>query len=148
MKKYPGVLASEGVKALSRLPSLMVERKNNGARYTELLIANAKNHIPLHYHADHAFLTYPLLVISRTEFIEAAKDLHISLGDWFYSPIHPVTQDMEAWGIVKEELPNSMYCCNSVVNLPTSMIDPSVVEKLIVQQLDNIKSVDAVNNNA
>lgn len=148
MKTYPSLLASEGIKAVAGLPSLITERKINGARYTKILASYSKNHIPVNYHADHGFLTYPLLVTSRADFIEAAKMLNISLGDWFYSPVHPVTENMDVWGINEDELPNSLYCCNCVVNLPTSMINPAMVEKLIVDQLDNIKSVDAVSCNA
>ena len=142
------VFFGEGIKAVAGLPSLITERKINGARYTKILASYSKNHIPVNYHADHGFLTYPLLVTSRADFIEAAKMLNISLGDWFYSPVHPVTENMDVWGINEDELPNSLYCCNCVVNLPTSMINPAMVEKLIVDQLDNIKSVDAVSCNA
>ena len=48
-------------------------------------------------YAVHTYLKFPLLVKDRKKFFKEAEKEKIELGDWFISPIHPITKNLEYW---------------------------------------------------
>ena len=78
-----------------------------------------KNHVSDHLHSNHSFLTYPLLVTNRISFMNLAEAAKIKLGDWFLSPIHPITDNLEQWHLNIKSVPIAMDISQNIVNLPT-----------------------------
>ncbi len=125
-------------KALKKLPELNALRKANGAVYTQYLRGQNLNHVHPKYHGDHLFLKYPLLVKDRDAFFRYAREAHIPLGDWFISPLHPVTGDLSPWGFEPERYPNAVFAAAHVVNLPTDTKKPERVIEFLEKHKDLI----------
>ncbi len=125
-------------KALKKLPELNALRKANGAVYTRYLREQNLNHVHPKYHDDHLFLKYPLLVKDRDAFFRYAREAHIPLGDWFISPLHPVTGDLSPWGFEPERYPNAVFAAAHVVNLPTDTRKPERVIEFLEKHNDLI----------
>ena len=67
----------------------------------------------------------------KLEFAELAEKNRIILGDWFASPLHPITDSLERWGFEIEMFPVAHYCSEHIVNLPTSISDPTIVTEFL-----------------
>ena len=50
----------------------------------------------------------------------------IDLGDWFVSPLYPITKGLERWGYRAGTAPIAEAVCSEIVNLPT---DPTMSER-------------------
>ncbi|GAH54962.1 unnamed protein product, partial [marine sediment metagenome] len=59
------------------------------------------------------------LVKNRNDFFRRAKEAGIELGDWFLSPIHPITKNFECWLYHWGENPIADSISKCIVNLPT-----------------------------
>ena len=125
-----------GIKALLVFNDLQNKRIENAKSYTAFLKKNNKNHVPESVHDNHGFLTYPLLVFDRVQFMENAEKAKIKLGDWFISPIHPVKSNFGKWNIMPSDYPIALEICQHIVNLPTDIKDINRV----LQFLDSHKS--------
>jgi len=71
------------------------------------------------FYAVHTYLKFPLLVQDRKKFFREAEKEKIELGDWFISPIHPITKNLEYWHYKWEENPIAEKISQHIVNLPT-----------------------------
>ena len=109
-KKSGLVQAILGRKALRNLEGTLVKRRENAEIYTNALKELGKNHVALNFFDNHSFLVYPLLVKDKVEFADLAENNQIMLGDWFASPLHPITDSLERWGLNIEEFPVARYC--------------------------------------
>ena len=118
----------KGLASLRKLPAVNALRRRNAERYTEYLASIGKNYVPKEQFADHIFIRYPLLVNDRAQFREEAEAASIILGEWFEDPIYPAYDSLDIWKVRPEELPNAMFVCQHVVNLPT---EEKSVEKVI-----------------
>jgi len=125
-------------KAIKKLPALNALRKANAAVFTQYLAEHGLNHVKPEYHNDHLFLKYPLLVKDRNAFFHYAQEAHIPLGDWFVSPLHPVTGDLSEWGFEPERYPNAVFAAANVVNLPTDTHHPDKVIEFLEKHADLI----------
>jgi hypothetical protein len=76
-------------------------------------------------YATHTFLKYPLLVSNRNEFFASAEKNRIELGEWFLSPLHPVTKNFSRWNYTLNQCPVSEKVSAMMVNLPTGISKPS-----------------------
>jgi len=130
-RKSGAVQAFLGMRALQKLESCLVRRKSNGEIYTETLRRLGKNHVGSQYFFNHSFLVYPVLVHDKVVFRELAENNRIILGDWFASPLHPVTESLEIWGLNINEYPVARYCSEHIVNLPTNISNISVVVQFL-----------------
>jgi len=82
-------------------------------------------------YAEHTYLKFPLFVKNREEFFVLAEKEKIELGDWFISPIHPITKNFKLWHYKFGENPIAEFASNHIVNLPThENIDEKYVERL------------------
>jgi len=138
LKKFPERLSTIGMKALNGLDEKMTERAEMSVWYSQTLSSMGKNHVSDELFENHGCLTYPLLVEDKEAFAAAARNLRIPLGDWFNSPLHPVTIPLDVWGVDIIELPVATYCSKHVVNLPTDSIDKTDVMKLLEAQCELI----------
>jgi len=115
----------------------------NAGRYNEhrILLANFYTQALLELgitppyapsYATHTFLKYPLFVKNRGEFLAAAEKQNVELGDWFLSPIHPVTRNFERWQYPVGTNPVAEALGAHVVNLPTGPnVDRKQAERVI-----------------
>lgn len=122
---------SVGLKNIQKLSGVNLLRKKNASLYTLFLKQHGKNHIPETYFKNHLFLKYPLLVKDRALFMNLAEKFNIKLGDWFTSPIHPVSKGYEIWDLDIENYPNAKKLSAHVVNLPTDIDNTDKVIKFL-----------------
>ena len=68
-------------------------------------------------YAEHTMLRYTFRVPDKAAILQKAQRLHIPLGDWFVSPLHPVEGDLSRWGYRAGQCPESERACRECVNL-------------------------------
>lgn len=137
-KSVGAVQAKLGTTGIKRIDEKLIERKENAARYTAFLAEQEKNHVRNEYFSNHSFLKYPLMVKDRNAFRTEALKNHIPLGDWFVSPIHPVLENYQLWGINLTTIPVANEVSSQIVNLPTEDTDIRKVLKFLKSELDLI----------
>ena len=126
-----GLAAWQARIGLARIPGLaddVARRRSIAARYTAWLGQHGRQGPVEQAGTVHSFLRYPLQVDDRPAFIAAAEQAGIDLGDWFVSPIHPVTTGLEQWGYRTGMAPVADAVCEAIVNLPT---EPRLTEREI-----------------
>lgn len=126
------------IRAVRELPKLNLRRLANGTIYTSLLIQMGKNHIAPELHDDHLFLKYPLLVQDRDSFMVRAREAKIPFGDWFCSPLHPVTENLSRWNFDSAKYPNAVFASQHVVNIPTDTKKPEKILSFLEKNRDLI----------
>lgn len=135
-KAQSAVQFSKGIRSLKKLEKLNRLRRNNALAYTDYLKSRNKHYVSHELFADHIFIRYPLLVNDRTRFREEAERKKIILGEWFEAPIYPTSGDLSEWKLDTEQLPNAMYVCEHIVNLPTETKDPGKVISFLKEHDD------------
>jgi len=106
-------------KELQRIDQNLAHRKKISQKYKEILFELGKG-VPLEPdYATHTFCKFPLLVTNRNEFLKFAEKNRIEVGDWFNSPIHPVTENLTRWDYKWGENPIAEYMSQHMVNLHT-----------------------------
>jgi dTDP-4-amino-4,6-dideoxygalactose transaminase len=110
-----------GIKSLSTFDQVISQRKNSGVLVHEWLTSQGKTTVPAEHLAQHAFLKYPILIKDRTLFLQQAEKEKVPLGDWFISPLHPVLDSLEPWGLEVSNFPNAVYVSKHIVNLPLDL---------------------------
>ena len=71
--------------------------------------------------SETVFLRFPLIARDKDKVLEKARAAHIEMGDWFASPVHPLTPAQ--WPTVmynKGSCPVAEHLSSSVVTLPVS----------------------------
>ena len=87
-----------GADRLSRLADEVARRRRIARAYSNWLIGKGRGAAVEPPDQEHAFLRYPVRVTDRQRFVAAAGQAGIDLGDWFVSPVHPVSDHLERWG--------------------------------------------------
>ncbi len=118
----------KGIKSLKQLAKINSVRKKNAEIYTDFLVAKGKNHVNKSLFCDHIFIRYPLLVNNRQKFRDEAEKCKVILGEWFEAPVYPAYSSLELWNVNLKEIPNAIFACEHIVNLPT---DDNNVDKVI-----------------
>ena len=112
-----------------KLNQYVSHRVKVAAQYDEAL---RKLGIKINSNSDNAYLKYPLLVKDRKLFFELAAKKNIELGDWFISPIHPITEQFHLWQYDYGKFPIAEYMSAQIVNLPTHIdMGPKAVERVL-----------------
>jgi dTDP-4-amino-4,6-dideoxygalactose transaminase len=124
--------ARRGAERIERLAEDIHLRRSIAGRYTAWLIDHDRTPAVEVGGASHSFLRYPLRVMDKAAFVTAADRRGIDLGDWFVSPLHPVTTGLERWGYVRGTAPIAEAACSEIVNLPT---DPKLSERDVADVL-------------
>ena len=138
-KDISRVQINKGIKSLRNIFQLNELRKKDAFQYTKYLKSKNKNHVEENVFANHIFLKYPLLVKNRNLFFELAQKSNINLGDWFLSPLHPVRDKLDQWGLIRNEYPVASSMAEKIVNLPTDIPEPSEVIRFLEKNLDLIE---------
>ncbi len=76
-------------------------------------------------YALHGMLRYPVAVPNKKKVLDKAMHLKVPLGDWFISPLHPLTRGLEKWGYIAGSCPCSENACRHTVNLFTDHAVPA-----------------------
>jgi dTDP-4-amino-4,6-dideoxygalactose transaminase len=120
-KRFSQTQAKKGIEELSRLDTSLKHRKKIASSYKKILseLGIQPPHEP--NDSEHTFLKFPLLVKDRANFFNLAEKEKIELGDWFVSPIHPITEKLERWKYHWGDNPIAEKISQHMVNLPTHM---------------------------
>jgi len=137
LKGFSDFQAKEGLKYFEkinrkyRIDIIIEHRKRIADLYKKILLElNLEPPYEPSY-AEHTYLKFPLFVKNRGEFFVLAEKEKIELGDWFISPIHPITKNFELWHYKFGENPIAEFASNHIVNLPThENIDEKYVERI------------------
>lgn len=129
LKQIANVQLKKGIFELMKLNQYVSHRVKVAAQYDEAL---RKLGIKINSNSDNAYLKYPLLVKDRKLFFELAAKKNIELGDWFISPIHPITEQFHLWQYDYGKFPIAEYVSAQIVNLPTHIdMGPKAVERVL-----------------
>lgn len=137
-KAQSKVQLKKGLKSLNKLDGINNLRRKNAEKYTDFLMNHGKKYVSKDLFDDHIFLRYPLLVNSREKFREEAEKEKIILGEWFEAPVYPAYASLDLWKLNTDELPNAMYVCDHIVNLPTEVKNPDRVIAFLSRYMDEI----------
>jgi perosamine synthetase len=119
---------------LATLGGKVRRRRAVAERYSKWLAAHGGTPAHEPEPAGHAFLRYPLRVRGRDVFLAEAARRGLLLGDWFHSPLYPISGDMARWGYRRGEHPVAERVASEIVNLPTD-VAPDGREAQAVEQL-------------
>lgn len=132
LKAMSTVQIKHGIGQVAHIKEYIDKRNTIAQRYSAFLSGEK---IPVPFFAEnmqHTFLKYPLLVNDRALFFERAQKAKIEIGDWFISPIHPVTKNFERWNFEATSCPVADYSARHIINLPTNpAMSDREVEKVI-----------------
>lgn len=129
LKQMANVQLKKGISELMKLNQYVSHRVKVAAQYDEAL---RKLGFKINSNSDNAYLKYPLLVKDRKLFFELAAKKNIELGDWFISPIHPITEQFHLWQYDYGKFPIAEYVSAQIVNLPTHIdMGPKAVERVL-----------------
>jgi perosamine synthetase len=129
--------ASVGSERIERLGPDIERRRSIARRYSGWLADHDRTAAAEPTWATHSFLRYPLRVVDRTAFAAAATRAGIDLGDWFVSPLHPITTGLERWGYRAGTAPLAEAACAEIVNLP---MEPTLSEREVDRVLGFLAS--------
>jgi perosamine synthetase len=119
---------------LATLGGKVRRRRAVAERYSKWLAAHGGTPAHEPEPAGHAFLRYPLRVRGRDVFLAEAARRGLLLGDWFHSPLYPISGDLARWGYRRGEHPVAERVASEIVNLPTD-VAPDGREAQAVEQL-------------
>jgi perosamine synthetase len=127
---------------LATLGGKVRRRRAVAERYSKWLAAHGGTPAHEPEPAGHAFLRYPLRVRGRDVFLVEAARRGLLLGDWFHSPLYPISGDLARWGYRRGEHPVAERVASEIVNLPTDVApdgrDARAVEELLEACVDRI----------
>ena len=138
LKAQSSVQFRKGIKSIKKLDEVNLLRKKNAELYTDFLESHGKNCVKRELFPDHIFIRYPLLVNNREKFREEAEKSKIILGEWFEAPVYPAYVSLDTWKVNPDELPNGMYACARMVNLPTDETDTEKVIRFLNEHISMI----------
>jgi dTDP-4-amino-4,6-dideoxygalactose transaminase len=125
--------AARGVDELAALPRRLDHRTRIAACWRTALRARGFAIADPPAWATHGWLRLPIEVTDKPALLDRAAAHRLELGDWFVSPLHPVTHNLSAWGYRAGSCPVAEAACRRIVNLPThERIDEAYVERAVV----------------
>jgi dTDP-4-amino-4,6-dideoxygalactose transaminase len=141
-KGFSETQAKKGIEELKKFNKILEHRKRIANLYKKILLDIGIEPPYEPDYATHTYLKFPLLVKNRDEFFAEAMKDRIEIGDWFLSPIHPITKNFEYWQYKWGENPIAEKISQHIVNLPTHLgIDENYVEKIREFLIKNIKNI-------
>lgn len=106
---------------LTQLESIISQRRRAADRFDALLRPHGLVPPRRPDYAQHGMLRYAFRVGNKAEFLAAARREHVPVGDWFSSPLHPMTGDLRPWNYHSGRCPVAERACREVVNLYTNL---------------------------
>lgn len=120
------------IQNLSKIDLLINHRKYISKRYEEELNKIGIKTYNFTEDYDIVFLRYPLIVKDKEKVLKDALKKGIEIGDWFLSPVHPLTENLELADYQKGTCPIAEKVCEHIVNLPThSKIKDKEIKKMV-----------------
>jgi dTDP-4-amino-4,6-dideoxygalactose transaminase len=135
-----------GLKELKRINVVLKLRKQNGIALNKFFKENGLWHYQERDIHNHSFLKYPIFVKDKNQFQLKAEKAKIKLGDWFLSPIHPVTENLEDWGLKTNEYPIAQSLSGAILNLTTEDKDINKVLRFIEKNKKDFMAQKDVGN--
>ena len=132
-------MCSSDLKQLKKIETVLEMRRENARLFSDWLKKNNKKYVKLKYHKNHAWLKYPIEVTDRDKFFQNAEKANVSLGDWFISPIHPVTENLHQWDYQPGRCVRAEAASADLVNLPTDMGSINKIIHFLEDNKDLIK---------
>jgi len=127
-----------GAQSLKSLNEFMDLRKKNGLIYNDFMRKHAQWNYPDDILHNHSFLKYPVFVKDKTLFMQKAEKAKVRLGDWFLSPIHPVTSDFDKWKLTPSNFPKATFYAQHIMNLPTDTKNAEKVIRFLLANIDEL----------
>lgn len=106
-------------RGLETLAGSVARRRQQAAFYDEFFEGTAIRPPTRPDYARHAMLRYTVRVADNDATLRRARALNLPLGNWFVSPLHPVSGDLRPWGYEPGTCPHAEQACHEVVNLLT-----------------------------
>ncbi|MDQ3190538.1 MAG: aminotransferase class I/II-fold pyridoxal phosphate-dependent enzyme [Bacteroidota bacterium] len=119
LKGMTEIQAEKGIEGLKKIDNDNRHRIITANKYKEFFFKMGFENIFQPEYAEHTFLKFPILVKNRKEFIELAEKNNIELGEWFTSPIHPISENHHLWNYEYGQNPIAEDVSQKIVNLPT-----------------------------
>ncbi len=106
-------------KNLKNIENIIKHRKYVSKKYEEELqkLGFSINSYSPEY--DIIYLRYPLIVKNKKQILKDAIKNGIEIGDWFVSPLHPLTSNLEFAYYINGTCPVAESICENIINLPT-----------------------------
>jgi perosamine synthetase len=142
LSRMSPIQARLGERRLRTLRSAVLRRRTTAARYSEWLAGHGRSVAHEPSYSVHAFLRYPLRVRERDAFLQEAGRRGLDLGDWFHSPLYPISGDLTPWGYRWGTNPVAERVTSEIVNLPTDVTRDErefhAIEELLEGWVDRI----------
>ncbi len=139
--KISPALCRLGINQLKKLDTYNRHRSELAQIYHEKLgfLSDEKE-----FNQNRVYLRYPILLRSeeeKSDTWETAKNLKITLGAWFKSPLYATYVTKEAFEklcFIPANTPTTVKKCKTVLNLPTSINMPKHKAVKLVNELDRL----------
>jgi perosamine synthetase len=119
-KKMPKMQTEILMKGLKKLDELITHRNWVVSQYKKLLPEIGIRVQKLSSEVESVYLRYPILVENKEEIIKKAKEEKIEIGDWYFTPIHPLKEkDWKFVNYQKGMCKIAEAICQKLVHLPT-----------------------------
>lgn len=129
-----------GIQSLKSLHEFSKLRQKSGLIYNEFMRKHGQWNYPDSDLPNHSFLKYPVFVKDRMQFMQKAEKAKVRLGDWFLSPIHPVTENYQLWQLDPQQFPKAKFYSNHILNLPTDTKNAQKVLRFLLDNMDELIS--------
>jgi perosamine synthetase len=106
-------------KGLGDLRARIKSRQENSEWYDQFFLSRRLSSPYRPVYAEHSMLRYTIRVPNKEELLNKANRLHIPLGDWFVSPLHPVKGDLTQWLYTAGQCPEAEKASLETINLST-----------------------------
>lgn len=130
-EEYKGIETGDRNKRMSEFhKNLLIKKLKNwdkeeehriwvANKYEEFLRTTSITRPILDKNYEPVYLRYPILAKNKDKVLEEAQKRKIELGDWYISPVHPLTgEDLEFVKYKQGECPVAEEICRKVITLP------------------------------
>lgn len=118
-RRMPAALQARLRAKLEGIGAMIAGRRRVAARYEAGLVGLGLPRVTPPPGADTVYLRYPLLVADKAAVLAEARRWRVELGDWFASPVDPLTEDQwAAVGYDKGACPVAEAVSRRIVTLP------------------------------
>ncbi|MCS7183910.1 MAG: DegT/DnrJ/EryC1/StrS family aminotransferase [Patescibacteria group bacterium] len=119
IKKMPNAFAKIAIHQLKKIFKFNDHREKISKTYIkEGLIPYGENY----RNADYYYLRFPLTTLKPPKLIEKLKKYNIYLGNWYNSPLAPLTKRLDRYGYYYGMCPNAENLSLTIYNLPTNIL--------------------------
>ncbi|MFQ5493516.1 MAG: DegT/DnrJ/EryC1/StrS family aminotransferase [Candidatus Dojkabacteria bacterium] len=115
--RLPGALATLGSLQMKKLDSFNAHRMKIASIYESELGISYPSDLPV----KNVVLRFPVLVDDRHAVLQAAKKIHVVLGDWYKSILYAPEFTWRGFEYIKGMAPNAERLSAMIVNLPTGV---------------------------